>query len=445
MWPATFIEVRDPDRARVFAPACAFVRAFYAAVVEDMGLDEDEVETGTKSPDFLSRVEEAGEEAGTAKRSRRAVTADTVREAYRTMESVTGLSDFLAARIDDAPPICETPDEIAQTMDAMRGYGFVRALPQFGIACAPGAHCLPFEENDTQKMKTVVRCMSKLPRAISRVFGLRVTTDVETPPPENEENEMMLGEGAYGEVRKTQNARVVVKRHTHLASAYLELVAEIVFRASGLECAHVTRTTGVFVRMFFPLLEDGTPSTRVEVALFCEMETLRCAIDEMGWSASPARVSQFALQLIEGIQFIHAHGFVHMDLYPNNVMMSYKPMRLVVIDFGCFERACGENMEYERERVRGLMHEVMFDKCPGALDEMEAKWGASDTADWFPIAARLLFATATGRPPEEYVPPRASVVAAEDAAAVADNAAFVMGRLLHAMHDVVREFFGRDE
>ena len=58
--------------------------------------------------------------------------------------------------------------------------------------------------------------------------------------------------------------------------------------------------------------------------------TLREYIRE---SRNPAELKEILLGAIKGVRELHSMGYVHRDLKPDNIMLSFKPLRVVVIDF----------------------------------------------------------------------------------------------------------------
>jgi len=58
--------------------------------------------------------------------------------------------------------------------------------------------------------------------------------------------------------------------------------------------------------------------------------TLREYIRE---SRNPTELNEILIGAIKGVRELHLMGYVHRDLKPDNIMLSFKPLRVVVIDF----------------------------------------------------------------------------------------------------------------
>lgn len=114
--------------------------------------------------------------------------------------------------------------------------------------------------------------------------------------------------------------------------------------------------------------------------------TLAAAVARFG-AMPPSVVRHLAAGLAEAVADVHAHGVLHRDLKPNNVIMSPSGPRL--IDFGIART--GDQT--------ALTHTGSAVGTPGYLAPEVVRGGApSPAADIFAVGAMLAYA-ATGRPP----------------------------------------------
>lgn len=69
---------------------------------------------------------------------------------------------------------------------------------------------------------------------------------------------------------------------------------------------------------------------------FIDGKTLRCMLDESDERLKGKDfISSFCRQLLEGVAHIHSRGVLHLDLKPENVMITRVGDNVKIIDFGC--------------------------------------------------------------------------------------------------------------
>jgi len=173
-----------------------------------------------------------------------------------------------------------------------------------------------------------------------------------------------LGAGGMGEVYRADDTRlkrpVALKRMAHPLRAdqlYRQRFLEEAQRASGL--------TGTHVAAIYDVVEE-----QGEIFLvmeYVEGETLRQRLRE------PFTVQQFldiAVQCVDALVVAHAHGIVHCDIKPENIMLT-SDQQVKILDFGVAKRLPRSDQSTTLEKVGVLggtpaymSPEVLLEKLP---------------------------------------------------------------------------------
>jgi len=153
-----------------------------------------------------------------------------------------------------------------------------------------------------------------------------------------------LGAGGMGEVYRADDTRlkrpVALKRMAHPLRAdelYRQRFLEEAQRASGL--------TGTHVAAIYDVVEE-----QGEIFLvmeYVEGETLRQRLRE------PFTVQQFldiAVQCVDALVVAHAHGIVHCDIKPENIMLT-SDQQVKILDFGVAKRLPRSDQSTTLEKV----------------------------------------------------------------------------------------------
>jgi serine/threonine protein kinase len=137
-----------------------------------------------------------------------------------------------------------------------------------------------------------------------------------------------LGEGGYGEVWKaeylgTPVALKIFTRAERLASIRNEVVAQYrLGRLEGPDGAHFPRVEHIDI-------EARPPYMRMEIVAGVSLDVY------LGANPRITAKDRMALarQILEGLEVVHRHGFVHGDLSPGNVLVT-SAARVKIIDVG---------------------------------------------------------------------------------------------------------------
>ena len=178
----------------------------------------------------------------------------------------------------------------------------------------------------------------------------------------------MIGKGAAGQVflveRVSDRKPYALKVSTHERSARQEALAH----------AAVVGEVG-FPQLIDFFVIDGVAYTLV--TLFGRrIEDIRTVSGDMLIALPHHVVGSIALQMIDRLETLHSRGFVHLDMYPNNLAIGYgtpqQTRTLYLFDFGESVRYTDEvgfhlmGMEKTRQfDIRSLAHSVLQLLVPG--------------------------------------------------------------------------------
>jgi serine/threonine protein kinase len=134
-------------------------------------------------------------------------------------------------------------------------------------------------------------------------------------------------------------------------------------------------------------MSDGVEYMLMEYVNGCELDAW---IESCG-SMAPARAVALLKQVASAVDYLHAHGIVHCDIKPANIMFEPRAHDFVkLIDFGI---ACEKSMQAERHGLIGTPAYMAPEQARGEL--------CGPAVDVYGIAA-LALELLTGRPPYDY-------------------------------------------
>jgi serine/threonine-protein kinase len=146
----------------------------------------------------------------------------------------------------------------------------------------------------------------------------------------------------------------------------------------------------------FGHLWDGLEYLLMEYVSGLELDAW---LDSCG-NMPPARAIGILEQVASAVDYLHAHGIVHCDIKPANIMFDPRAHDFVkLIDFGI---ACEKHMQAERRGLVGTPAYMAPEQARGDL------CGAA--VDVYGVAA-LALEILTGRPPYDYETPQAALTA----------------------------------
>jgi len=146
----------------------------------------------------------------------------------------------------------------------------------------------------------------------------------------------------------------------------------------------------------FGRLEGGLEYMLTEYVSGLELDSW---LDSCG-SMAPSRLVNILKQVASAVDYLHAHGIVHCDIKPANIMFDPRAHDFVkLIDFGI---ACEKHMQPER---RGLVGTPAYMAPEQARGEM-----CGPAVDIYGVAA-LALEVLTGRPPYDYDTPHGALTA----------------------------------
>jgi serine/threonine-protein kinase len=142
-----------------------------------------------------------------------------------------------------------------------------------------------------------------------------------------------------------------------------------------------------------PVYEAGLEGEHLYLATrFVDGEDLRDTIHRLGGLAAP-RVADIAMQLAGALDAAHAHGLVHRDVKPANVLLSTGGEQAFLTDFGLAREAASETGLTNTGQWMGTVDYV-------APEQIEGGGLVSARSDIYSMAC-LLYEALTGRVPYE--------------------------------------------
>ena len=177
----------------------------------------------------------------------------------------------------------------------------------------------------------------------------------------------LIGTGGMAQVYKAinmSNRRVVavkmlreeykndtefLRRFSREANAILNLSHENIVRASGV---------GTY---------NGLPYLVME---YVEGQTLKSLIEANG--ALPVRTAiGIACQILDALSVAHAHGIIHRDVKPQNVIVTDKG-RVKLADFGIAREAKASTVTFSGQKVLGSVHYISPEQAKGSIAHEES-------------------------------------------------------------------------
>jgi serine/threonine protein kinase len=146
----------------------------------------------------------------------------------------------------------------------------------------------------------------------------------------------------------------------------------------------------------FGRLSDGMEYMMMEYVSGLELDAW---LDSCGTMA-PTRAVGILKQVASAVDYLHAHGIVHCDIKPSNIMFDPRANDFVkLIDFGI---ACEKHMQAERRGLVGTPAYMAPEQARGEL--------CGPAVDIYGVAA-LALEILTGRPPYDYETPQEALTA----------------------------------
>src|SRR6267378_6273648 len=193
--------------------------------------------------------------------------------------------------------------------------------------------------------------------------------------------ERMLGQGGFAVVLSAvtpDGQRVALKVATSgdaVASAQLAS-EEKALRAIGPPVAPAVLGSAS--------LPDGSPYLALELL---QAPTLAERLREIAGPMQRAELAVRAKELCDAVGAVHAAGYIHLDLKPENVFLTARGTRL--IDFGLARRV--KERPDRKAAFAGTAQYASPEQC-------EERWDLDPRADLYAVGV-LLFEMTTGRPP----------------------------------------------
>ena len=207
-----------------------------------------------------------------------------------------------------------------------------------------------------------------------------------------------LGSGAYGKVQLARLGGQALaikstKDASHWYNTFRALDEEIkLFRLIGVEFAHEN------VVNFRAVYKDIGPGLDARLAMeYCWFSLYHMKANDMVDFKQETVLACIILQLLRGLAHLHAHGVLHLDLKPANVMYAYGALKLT--DFGLgfdMDSVAGNMMRDVRAAHAVVRHVQELDHAglgtPGfrAPEIMRAKCKADGRADIYSLGVSIL-------------------------------------------------------
>jgi serine/threonine-protein kinase len=186
--------------------------------------------------------------------------------------------------------------------------------------------------------------------------------------------------GAYAAVKLPQQGSQIARSVLHHEAALL----------SQLQHPNIVSV------LDFGRLWDGLEYLLMEYVSGLELDAW---LDSCG-NMAPARAIGILEQVASAVDYLHAHGIVHCDIKPANIMFDPRAHDFVkLIDFGI---ACEKHMQAERRGLVGTPAYMAPEQARGEL--------CGPAVDIYGVAA-LALEILTGRPPYDYETPQAALTA----------------------------------
>lgn len=197
----------------------------------------------------------------------------------------------------------------------------------------------------------------------------------------------LIGSGGMAQVYKAINMSnrktVAVKM---LKDEYKD-DAEFLRRFSREANAILTLSHENIVRAYFAGTHDGLPYLVME---YVEGRTLKDLISTNG--ALPVRTAiGITCQILDALSAAHAHGIIHRDVKPQNVIVTDKG-RVKLADFGIAREAKASTVTFSGSKVLGSVHYISPEQAKGTI--------ATEQSDLYSVGV-CLYEMLTGTVPFE--------------------------------------------
>ncbi|HZM70302.1 MAG TPA: sigma 54-interacting transcriptional regulator [Candidatus Cryosericum sp.] len=191
-----------------------------------------------------------------------------------------------------------------------------------------------------------------------------------------------LGEGGTGQVRlardRHQGGRIVALKMTRSGRQDPGVVDS--FRAEFRSMTHLRHPNLAEVFDYGTVTENGRPFLTMEYVEGRDLATRRGRAALAGFDA-------LAAQCLRALDYIHARGYLHNDIKPQNILLA-EPLQVKLLDFGLAQQRTSQPFG----AVSGTLHYVAPERLAG---------GSGDPrSDLYSLGA-VLYEVLTGRPPFE--------------------------------------------